>query len=297
MNSILDRLNINPEKIKLKNKVKIITSNDDSYIVKDNNKQKKDVYKYLENRNFLYFPKVYTDVDENYEVTRYIDEIDVSREQKLIDMIYLLTLLHNKTTFYKEINLDEIKNIYESNIDYFNYLKIYYEDINKVIENEIYMSPSNYLLIRNITNIYSIINIGYEYTNKWYETIKNKKTIRYVLNHNNLNTNHFLEDNNNMYFISWDKSDFGYNVNDIYNLYLNNYQNIELSTILNLYMSKYKLEEYEYYYLIMQLCNIDRIDFSLKESIKIRNIYNMLDYITGILEYILYKDSNKPNDK
>jgi len=297
MNNILDRLNIKPEKIKLKNKVKIITSNEDRYIVKNNNKQKKDVYKYLENRNFLYFPKVYTDFSDNYEVTRYIDEININSEQKLIDMIYLLTLLHNKTTFYKEINLDEIKNIYESNIDYFSYLKNYYEDINKVIEKEIYMSPSNYLLIRNITNIYSIINIGYEYTNRWYETIKNKKTIRYVLNHNNLDTNHFLEDSNNMYFISWDKSDFGYNVNDIYNLYLNNYQNIELSTILDSYISKYRLEEYEYYYLIMLLCNISKIDLSIKESIKIRNIYNLLDYITGILDYVLYKNSNKPNEK
>ena len=297
MNNILDRLNIKPEKIKIKNKVKIITSNEDRYIIKNNNKQKKDVYKYLENRNFLYFPKVYTDFSDNYEVTRYIDEIEINSEQKLIDMIYLLTLLHNKTTFYKEINLDEIKNIYESNIDYFSYLKNYYEDINKVIEKEIYMSPSNYLLIRNITNIYSIINIGYEYTNRWYETIKNKKTIRYVLNHNNLDTNHFLEDSNNMYFISWDKSDFGYNVNDIYNLYLNNYQNIELSTILDSYISKYRLEEYEYYYLIMLLCNISKIDLSIKESIKIRNIYNLLDYITGILDYVLYKDSNKPNEK
>ena len=34
-------------------------------------------------------------------------------EQKMLDMIDLVGLLHNKTTYYKNIDLDDYKKIYE----------------------------------------------------------------------------------------------------------------------------------------------------------------------------------------
>lgn len=292
MNRVLNKLQINPKKIKIKNNIRIIEDENNKFVIKENKKRKEDIYKYLESRNFNNFPRVYTNELDNYDVLEYINEVNILEEQKLTDMIYLLTILHTKTTFYKEIDLDEIKKIYEDQVNYLNYLSSYYNDINMLIENETYMSPNNYLLIRNITNIYSIINIGYEYINKWYDEVKTRKTLRYTLNHNNLKSSHLLEDNNNIYFINWKYSDFGFNVNDLYNLYLNNFENIELDTILNIYDSKYKLENYEYYFLIASLCNIKKIE--LNNSLTgIKDTYLLLEYIKGILKHILKDNSKK----
>ena len=292
MNRVLNKLQINPKKIKIKNNIRIIEDENNKFVIKENKKRKEDIYKYLESRNFNNFPRVYTNELDNYDVLEYINEVNILEEQKLTDMIYLLTILHTKTTFYKEIDLDEIKKIYEDQVNYLNYLSSYYNDINMLIENETYMSPNNYLLIRNITDIYSIINIGYEYINKWYDEVKTRKTLRYTLNHNNLKSSHLLEDNNNIYFINWKYSDFGFNVNDLYNLYLNNFENIELDTILNIYDSKYKLENYEYYFLIASLCNIKKIDLNNNLS-GIKDTYLLLEYIKGILKHILKDNSKK----
>lgn len=292
MNRILNKLQINPKKIKIKNKIRIIEDEHNKFVLKENKKRKEDIYKYLESRNFNNFPRVFTTEQDNYDVLEYINEVNILEEQKLTDMIYLLTILHTKTTFYKEVDLDEIKKIYEDQVNYLNYLSSYYNDINSVIENETYMSPNNYLLIRNITSIYTIINIGYEYINKWYDEVNTRKTLRYTLNHNNLKSSHLLEDNNNIYFINWKYSDFGFNVNDLYNLYLNNYENIELDTIINLYDSKYKLENYEYYYLIASLCNIKKIELNNNLN-GIKETYLLLEYIKGILKHILKDNSKK----
>ena len=43
----------------------------------------------------------------------YINDIDEPKEQKIIDLTNIITLLHNKTTMYKEIDLDNYKYIYE----------------------------------------------------------------------------------------------------------------------------------------------------------------------------------------
>lgn len=292
MNRVLNKLQINPKKIKIKNNVRIIEDEHNKFVLKKNEKKKQDIYKYLQSRNFGNVPRVYTNELDDYDVLEYINEVDILEEQKLTDMIYLLTIMHTKTTFYKEVDLDEIKKIYEDQVNYLSYLSSYYNDLNSVIENETYMSPSNYLLIRNITNIYTIINIGYEYVNKWYDEVKLKKTLRYTLNHNNLKSSHVLEDSNNIYFINWKNSDFGFNVNDLYSIYLNNFENIELETIINLYDSKYKLENYEYYYLIASLCNIKKLE--LNNGLNgIKETYLLLEYIKGILKYVLKDNSKK----
>ena len=44
------------------------------------------------------------------------EEIKIEKEQKIIDLINILTLLHSKTTMYKEIDIDYYKYIYEETL-------------------------------------------------------------------------------------------------------------------------------------------------------------------------------------
>ena len=139
---ILETLNLSPKKIRQLGKAQII---EDKYVIKRTRKSKKELYEYLISRNFLNFPPLIMERD-GVEVVEYIKSSNLSEEVKLEDMIYLLTVLHNKTTFYKEVDINDIKKRYEETLDNLRYLLSYYQGIQTMIEEEIYMSPANYYL-------------------------------------------------------------------------------------------------------------------------------------------------------
>ena len=66
-------------------------------------------------------------------------------EQKMADMIDLVALLHSKTTYYHEIDLDDISKTYDDIHNNIEYLYSYYNDILTLIESKIIYSPSEYL--------------------------------------------------------------------------------------------------------------------------------------------------------
>ena len=89
-------------KITIKNGVKIIN---DEFVKKKKKREIDNIYNYLLSRSFDYFPEVLNEDDE-YIYYRYINDIDEPREQKMVDLVNLVSLLHNKTTFYKEVDID-----------------------------------------------------------------------------------------------------------------------------------------------------------------------------------------------
>ena len=74
-------------------------------------------------------------------------------KKKIIDLINLVTLLHSKTTIYKEIDLDNYKYIYEEINKQIEDVFNYYNAVIDNIESVVYMSPSNYLISRNMAQI------------------------------------------------------------------------------------------------------------------------------------------------
>ena len=116
------------------------------------NKNKDYIFNYLYTRNFNYYPEI---IEENdYIVSKYIEDIDIPSEQKIVDLIDLVSLMHSKTTHYREISEDEYKKIYEDLSNNFEYLAEYYNDVISLIDEKVFMSPSEYLLARNICFIY-----------------------------------------------------------------------------------------------------------------------------------------------
>lgn len=260
----------------------IITTNTKKYVIK-NNTRKSDFYDYLLTRNFNNFPTVYTKVGDEIELMDYIEDNDIPTEQRLEDIIYLTSILHVSTTFDKAIDVDNIKEIYESLIDKQNSLMKYYLDIQNAIEEEVYTSPSNYLLIRNISLIYLCLNKSKEYLEKWYREIEKNKSIRYVYIHGNLRESHLIE-NNNLYLISWDKSRIDFPVFDLENFYRNSYANISLDDMLGIYEVKYPLKKEEKYLLFSLLLIPEKIDFKLLEYPKIKEVSNVVLYLESVLK-------------
>ncbi len=262
-------------KITIKNSVKII---DDSYVIKKQKNNLDDTYKYLLSRSFDYFPKVLKE-DNEYYYYEYILDIKEPSEQKITDMIYLLTLLHSKTTFYKEVDIDYYKNIYEGIKNDIDGAYIYYSELLNNIDSIIYMSPSNYLIARNSSLIYSMIDYAKYNLDKWYSLVSDSRKVRMVNIHNNLKLDHYLKSGDKSYFISWDNSRIDMPIYDIISLYQNNYLDFDFLELFNLYNSKYPLHEDELLLLFILLSIPKKIEYNDSEYLKVISIRKYLDYI------------------
>ena len=119
LRELFDKNNIITKKITLKNNVKIIDDGNDRLVIKRRDKDLNDIYKYLKSRSFDFIPNLIYQTD-NYDVYRYIEDADISKEERAEDIIKLVTLLHSKTTFYKEVDDDTYKELYESIIEKFS---------------------------------------------------------------------------------------------------------------------------------------------------------------------------------
>lgn len=274
MNSIFEDLSLKIDGINVKGKSTIITCGNNKYVLKEcDNKY----YEYLKLRGFKYFPDIINKKD-NYLLEEYISNKELPINQRLEDMVYLTSLLHKSTSYYKKLDLDTIKEKYESIIAELDGLNKYYLSLQDMIEEEEFMSPTNYFLIRNISTIYYSLRLSREYLDKWYNSIKNTGIIRYSYIHNNLKLEHLLEDDN-FYLISWNKSKIDMPIYDIVGLYKNNYKYIKIDILLDIYSNKYLLSTDEIYLLFSILLIPSRIDINLKEYSRMLEVSDMVLYI------------------
>ena len=275
ISEILKKYNIKPHRYIKNGKATIIDTEMGRFVVKKNNKNKK-IFDYLRSRSFNYYPKIISDEDEEYEISEYIDELDYPNEQKVLDLINLISLLHNKTTHYKEIDYDDYKQIYEDIKNNIEYLESYYNDIITLIETHIYMSPSEYLLARNISRIFISLNFCKEQIEDWYELIKDKTKQRVVVLHNNLDLSHFFKMDSS-YLISWDKSKIGIPIFDLYILYKRHALDFDFSEILKQYEQSYPLQKDEKKLFFILIALPPKIDFDKSIYEQTKEISNQMD--------------------
>ena len=199
-------------------------------------------------------------------------------EQKMLDMIKLIALLHNKTTYYKEVSEDEYMKIYEDITNNIEYLYSYYTDLISVIETRVYMSPSEYLLARGISKIFNSLNYTKYEVDRWYELVKEKRKQRYVVLHNNLELDHFIK-NNDSYLISWEKSKIDIPIFDIYKLYKKHALDFDFSILLKSYEQDYPLLDEERELLFILISLPDKIEFNTTNYEMCKKISKLLDYL------------------
>ena len=232
------------ENVRKKGSCIIATIDDRKYVVKNKkNKEISNIYDYLSSRNFEYYPKLISETDK-YNVYEYIEEIENPIEQKAYDMMNLLSLLHNKTTYYKEMDIDEYKEVFESiNLKIDSRINYYNNLINK-IETSMFISPSEYLIARNISKIFGALYYSKERINEWYDLVKTKGKKRVVTLYNNIDLNHIIR-NKDIYLLSWDKSIVDIPIYDLYNFYINYSNILEFKNLLKHYEERYPLLEEE----------------------------------------------------
>lgn len=264
---------------------KILYRNNDKYFKKIKKRSKQELYDYLKQRNFIN----YLEPDEetsSYELFRYIEDT-LPKEDKAIDLIYLLALLHNKTTTYEEVTEEKVKTIYEDTKDYIIKLKNYYYNLQDYIETKIYFSPAEYLLIRNISSIYEILNLSEKLLEEWLLLQQKEKTWKVALLHQNLKLSNLKEENNNYFFVNWDNYKKDLVIYDFINFYNNEYKELEMSSILELYQSKYPLSKTELKLLLSLLAIPPKLEFNKSNYENTVNTKYLIIYVEKTKDIIL----------
>ena len=285
---ILKEYNFKINSLKYIGKVIILDTDMGKYVYKNKNNQV--IYDYLESRGFNYFPKTINKKNTNYEIVEYISDKDNLKEQKIYDLRDIVSFLHKKTAFNKEIDLDEIKKMYENINNEADYLMSYYQDLNNIIDNTLFMSPLEYLLIRNIDLFYYLISFVKVESLNWYNNIKNKKIIKYSMIHNNLDISHILE-SDSYYLISWDKAHIDFPYKDIKKMIENSYYEIDIEEFINGYLKNNKLDYNEYLFLLINLALPKKIILTNDTYLDTYKLSNYLEYVRKIVLLVQKKEA------
>ena len=268
-----------PYKVSVKGNTKIFNCTSGNYVIKNKkNKDIKELYKYLNSRSFKYYPKLIEDNRDEVNVFEYVEDNSIDNEQKLIDLINLISLLHSKTSYYKEITNDKIKEIYEELLGRVEYLEEYLNKIIYEIEDNVFVSPSGNLILINSSKIFSSLTFLKNEIEEWYKISIDTNKMRVSIVHNNLELDHYIK-NENEYLISWDNYIIDSPILDIVKLYKNVYLTMDFSNPLKVYIEKFPLNENEKKLLFIMLVMPDEINLTNKELKNISIVRKYLDYI------------------
>ncbi len=281
---IIDQFNFNIRGYRKLNNIQIIDTDQGKYVIKRKNAYHDELYEYLKNKNFNYL------LDrkriQDYEIFPFIDEVDIPKEEKAIEMVYILSLLHNKTTFYREVVLDKVKEIYETLSREIEYLTYYYHDMQDMIEQKVYMSPEEYLLIRNISLVYSSLEYSKEQLEKWYRIKKDSKKERVVLLHGRPSLDHLLIGKDRT-LISWNHSKRGIPIYDFVYFYKSDYLDLEMSALFDMYQSKF-LYTHDENLLFFTIISIPRkLVFTKKHYKDCYEVFKFIKYTEKTMDFVL----------
>lgn len=276
------------------NHTKILDTEEGKYAIKVKKKDKEELFNYLKSKNFNYCLPLENSTKDPFEIYRFIKENHLSAQEKGASLVYVLSMLHIKTTTYQEINLDNVKKVYEETIEKLNYLNNYYLDLQDYIETKIYMSPAEYLLMRNISKIYSALNFSRNILEKWYEEEIVSKKERQVLLHNNLTLDHFLN-GEELYLINWNNSKRGLVIYDFLNFYKNEYLYLEMESLFDIYKSKYQYTHTEFLLFLSLISIPPKVEFTKTNYINTLEVKRLIIYLEKTNHFISkeYKENKK----
>lgn len=278
-------------------KTRVICNNDKKYIYKTRLKNKEDLFNYLRSKDFMNFLLCKRET-EKYEIYPYIIEDNLPPEDKAQELIYLLSLLHSKTTTYKTVNIDEVKELYENTKMQINNLRLYYYDMQDFIETKIIMSPEEQLLINNVSNFYKALNYSEYKLDKWLELKQKEKTERITQLHNNICLKHFLINQENKYLIDWEYASKGIVIYDFLKFYQNEIDNLEMLPLFKIYQSKYQYTKSEQLLFESLIAIPSKIEFNQSHIVNTINTRKVVDYVNKTSIFLSeYNKENQESDK
>ena len=268
-----------PYRYTILGKAMVLNTSSGDFVVKEKStKNMKELYAYLNSRSFHNFPNLIDESRSDVNVYEYIEGVSMPEEQKALDLIDVISNLHNKTTFYKTVTVDDFKEIYDNIKSNIVYLQNYYNSLYEEIKKEVYMSPSHYSLIRNIYKIFAALDFTSSELEAWYDLVKEQTKKRVSFIHNKLSLDHFVKSNDD-YLISWEDYRTDSPVMDLVKFYQKEYFNIHFDVLLSRYFDKVGLTEDEKKLFFILVSIPKKIEFSDSEFKSCQNVREAFDYI------------------
>ena len=288
INKIKKELNCNIKKYSFFNNIKYIETDKGNFIIK--NKFDSKIYNNLDRNNIDNYIKYKYEIDDYY-IYPYLNEIEVDENEKALDIIHIISKLHNNTSYTKEISLEEIKDIYINKKNKVKELREYYDYLRFIIEEKKFPSPSELYYLKNMSIIFIVLDEIEQYLDEWYQIIKKEEKVRMSLIHNNLELSHILE-SSKPYLISWDKSEYNLPIYDFILFYKKEFNNLNFSDLLTIYKNNTNIKKEELLMLYIEILMPDKI---ILDNTEIKNIYD-LTYQNLYLKktyYLVSKDNKK----
>lgn len=267
-----------PYRYTLKGKATLLETTSGDFIIKPKNKDIKELYNYLLSRGFDNFPKLIDASRRDVNVFEYVEGIHMPKEQMCDDIIDLMSSLHNKTSYFKEVSEDTYKAIYEDIKSNVSYLKNYYDTLFEIGFNEVYTSPSNYQYLRNYYKINAALDFCEKELDEWYSLIKGETKIRVAVVHNNLSLDHYLKGSKEV-LISWDDYLVDTPIIDLVKLYKKEYLKMNFAEALERYFYKFPLLEHEKKLLFILLTLPPESTKCTSELLQCRENNRIIDYV------------------
>jgi len=248
-----------------------------NFVAKPKTKDITELFKYLESRSFTNIPKIVED-DGNYIIYEYLDAPVMPHEQKILDLILVVSKLHNKTAYFKEVTEDKYKQIYEDIKGNIAYLKEYYSTLYDKFFLDVYSSPSAYYFLTNYSIIANDLDFCLNQLDDWFTLVKDIMRQRVCLLHNHLSLDHFIKGLDSS-LISWDNYIFDTPVLDIVTLYKNEYLHCDFSVVLSEYLRNFKLSSDEEKLLFILISLPNKVEVYDNEFTNTCSFVDLIDYI------------------
>lgn len=272
--------------------IRVLSFDDEKVLIK--RKKKYDIekiYKYLDDHNVTSYLRPFK-VTEEELYFNYLDKRNLDNDEVAKHLVYALSDLQNKTTVYKEVDKDKLKEKYDEFNRKINYLEEYYFTLQDLVENKVYMAPSEYLFIRNVSIIYSALNYAKSLVESWYKIMREKTRERYVYAHGKCELNHFIAATND-YFISLEKAHLAKPAEDFIHFFKSNCMDTDMISNFRLYQHRYHYKEEEYLYLLINITiplKIDIYPSSLDKCVELGVFFDKLKLTS---EFVLKNEKDK----
>lgn len=277
-------------KIEFRDNLKIVYKEDNTICYKKcQNSNSVKINDYLLSKGFNNI--IETKVTNGFEVRQYVNSIDITETDKISELIYLIMMLHTKTTHYKNISLDEIRDFYENELLEIEETKKYYDEIFSNNITNLLLPPSLFLLIKECSIILNSLNQSKIFLDEWYKVAKNKKRKRVVFNHNNLKLSNFIV-GSNKYLINWNNSIIDYSIYDLLSLFKCNFKVIDMIDTYQFYDSKYGLLQEEKYLFFSTLLKIEKISFEESDLKNTKKVHDAVSYLKKVNDFLKYNMKN-----
>lgn len=248
--------------------VKVTTKDNKNFIIKKIKNKSKNKYLFLKNEgiNNVIYPILNIDEDyltrlntsncfsdECYCITPYIENNNVLNQTKVKSLLEQLSILHEKTSFNKNISLLKSKNKMEEIIKYLEYKFKTIEYYIRSIEAQPFDEFSipilkKYQYILDAKEILIIKN------RKIVDAIKQEKSVNYCFIHNNPKIDHLIIENGEKYLISIDNGVIGIPSLDIAKFYIENEDiDYDIASDIKKYFNKYDDDFYYDYFIFLVL--------------------------------------------